>query len=532
MWYAHFRSSTLISDRAAEQEVDPILERRTELIFLATLLLAFLVHVFYLQYSVDDAFISFRYAKNLVDGHGLVFNQGERVEGYTNFLWTLLMAAGIRAGFEPVVFSRVAGTLAGLVLLTSVFRFARSHLPDGSIAFLVLVPLAANGALAVWSVAGLETVLFTLFLFVGAAVAVGREGRVPFLLASALFALATLTRPEGALFYVVLLADRLLQRRISLKGALPGLLLFTFVLIPFEMWRFVYYGDWLPNTFYAKAGGGVHAAARGLGYLGEFFGRFGGWSLAAPLPLLLIGNRRSWERTFIVLLAAYLLYVVVVGGDSLPFFRFLVPAIPFFAILAIAGLDRLFSFRQGNVGGIRVIAFAVLLALPLYGSFRGEAIEFLNDDRLRVELHWKVIGAWLAEHADPDATIAVTTAGAIPYYSGLRTIDMLGITDREIAHRKMPHMGEGLAGHEKHDMAYVLSRKPTYILPSAILFKELAYTTGPSPKLIVNPGQFKTKWNRGLEELPTSETFLGEYRVKTAQIGNMHLVYFERRKGI
>jgi hypothetical protein len=75
----------------------------------------------------------------------------------------------------------------------------------------------------------------------------------------------------------------------------------------------------------------------------------------------------------------------------------------------------------------------------------------------------KEVGLWLKDNASPDAVIATNTAGTIPYYSGLRTIDMLGLNDVHIAHRDMPDMGARYAGHEKADGRYVLDRKPDYI---------------------------------------------------------------------
>ena len=66
------------------------------------------------KFTVDDAYISFRYARNLADGLGLVYNAGERIEGYTNFLWTVLLAGGIELGIDPHVTSKVLGGAAGL----------------------------------------------------------------------------------------------------------------------------------------------------------------------------------------------------------------------------------------------------------------------------------------------------------------------------------------------------------------------------------------------------------------------------------
>ena len=78
------------------------------------------LHGLLLDWTCDDAFISFRYAENLVEGRGLVFNEGERVEGITNIGWTLWLAAGMRLGVTPEVWSSVWGLILyalGLALL-------------------------------------------------------------------------------------------------------------------------------------------------------------------------------------------------------------------------------------------------------------------------------------------------------------------------------------------------------------------------------------------------------------------------------
>ncbi|MFH1679679.1 MAG: hypothetical protein ABIH26_03435 [Candidatus Eisenbacteria bacterium] len=505
----------------------PIRERRAELFFLAVFSALLALHALSFRYTVDDAFISFRYAENWALGEGPVFNPGERVEGYTNFLWTALIAAALRGGIEPVLFSRAAGIAFGVLLLCLAFLHARERLSPRAAVLLLPPAIAANGAFALWCGAGLETPLFALLLFAGVAAASSAESARGFALASLLLVLATLTRPEGALVFAVVLLDALALRRVPLGRALPGLLLFLLVAGAHEAWRIAYYGEALPNTFYAKTGGGLLALKRGLLYVARYLGPFGGWTALAPLPLLFVGGIRRWERTFLVVLIVYILYVVWVGGDSLPFYRFLAPAVPLFALLAVSGLARLLGDPGGSVGGGRLAALAFLLAVPLLNTFGGATLRFLGEDRDRVELHWKVIGGWLRENAEEGASVAVTTAGAIPYYSKLPAIDMLGINDRTIARRRMPGMGGGIADHEKHDMDYVLSRRPTYILHYPFLLPEPLFTTG----------QFRTPWNRGLEGLLANDTFDREYGGESAAItppGSgrpLHLVYFRLREG-
>jgi len=141
----------------------------------------------------DDAYISFRYVRNLVEGHGLVFNPGERVEGYTNFLWVLELAAIWKVvGLRPEVASSLISLLytAGAIALTAIlalrtpFRERRFLVAAGA-----LLCLAASHTFAIWSTSGLETRQFT-FLLLAAAVCLQSKERPRLVLASLALAAA------------------------------------------------------------------------------------------------------------------------------------------------------------------------------------------------------------------------------------------------------------------------------------------------------------------------------------------------------
>src|SRR5262249_46303235 len=155
-------------------------------------------------FLIDDAFISFRYARNLALGRGLVYNVGERVEGYTNFLWTLMMSGAIRLGLDPGVTSQVLGVLAALATLAVLERWALDHGAPAWSALRAPGMLAVNASFAAWSTGGLETRFFT-FLVVAAAWRLHREIHAPHGIpwSALLFALACLTRPEGWLALAV-----------------------------------------------------------------------------------------------------------------------------------------------------------------------------------------------------------------------------------------------------------------------------------------------------------------------------------------
>jgi arabinofuranosyltransferase len=422
-----------------------------------------LAHVISIQpWMVDDAFIFFRYAENWAGGHGVVYNAGEHVEGYTSFAWLALLAAGHRLGVNTVLLAQILGVVAAIATLVVVARAYRRGLMSAAAATYATLFLGTCGTFTAWPASGMETALFalglTLFVVLhAAAVQQGATSRRHGLARGALAAVLVMTRPEG--LAVIVLACLDLVRRRRMRAALWVASAFAVVFVPYFAWRWAYYGWPLPNTFYAKIGMTPATLLRGAGYVLRF--------LRAIAPLAALGiaavavpraRRAIAPLGFAAaVLGIQLVYVVAVGGDAMPAFRFLAPYVSLVALIAGSAVASLFTAPR-----LRIAAAALILVWGV-GTMR-----FDPDvhGRIRQDLVAEVgetVGRWLHQIAPSDAVLATNTAGSIPYYSGLRTIDMLGLTDEHIAHRQMPSMGRGVAGHEKHDGAYVISRRPDYI---------------------------------------------------------------------
>ena len=418
-----------------------------------------------LAWTCDDAFISLRYARNLVDGLGLVYNAGERVEGYTNLLWTLLLAAGIRAGVDPLAVGSAAGIAcyAGLAwtLARATLRRSREH-------GLPFLPLAAGSVLVSadfheWATGGLETSLFgwlatAALLHSRAAL----RSRAAALGTGALLALLLLTRPDGLLFAVAaalgLLAwpPRGVTRARALRGAATLAALPSAALACWIAWKLAYYGELLPTAFYSKS---VLRPwyAQGVVYLGLYLEK--NWFLAAALlgAALARWRRRGTplsdvDRDGLVFAAGallFLLYVTHVGGDFM-FARRILPAVPLL-LLAVEGELVQLPLRQARVA---VLACVVGAALPhdVFGEralVRGIADErrFYTDRAIAARrLQGRIVGEALA-----GTRARVMFEGgmcAFGYWSGLPWLaEMSGLTQTSLA--KLPLEGRGRPGHEK-----------------------------------------------------------------------------------
>ncbi len=470
---------------------------------LAAIFLLFLAHSFFLSCLAEDSFISFRFAENLAGGHGLVWNIGEKpVEGYTNFLWVLISASLIKLRLNVLWFSRAIGILAGLLALWYTYRFSWKML--GLSRSMSLIPcffLALSGPFAAWAASGMEMNLFALLILIGGYHFTGYwKSRVPRdLYFSFLFLFfATLTRPEGFLIFGLVLVLGLVLfflNKIPLRNLILPLLAYVLPFLAYFIWRFRYFGFLLPNTYYAKTGGSTLQYLRGLDYLG-FFALF---FLAPFLPVvlwLILGKRRGLFRTLrlpdlaesikkkpgislsLVVFLIYSVYVVYVGGDYMAMYRFFVPVLPFISLVfgyivaaVFAAVSRSRLKKALLAGFVFLFAAATLIqSTPLekalfrkpgfmHGSYRGIETERWHSRRLAL------LGKFFDRYKNSyDESVASTAIGAISYYADMKIIDFFGLVDPYLAHREVRHLGSGMPGHEKLDLDYLFSKRPTYIM--------------------------------------------------------------------
>ena len=409
----------------------------------------------------DDAFISFRYARHLADGLGPVWNAGERVEGYTNFAWVVLMAAGMRLGLEPELFSNVLGVASGALLLLSLFRFAaRKHTSRSLWPWLLILVLATSRSFAAWCTGGLETMFFALLVFLGFACLLQREpAREREALLSALcFAAAALTRPEGVLFAAlagVLLLVEVLQRRHAPRALLTYAAPLVLVIGAHLLWRHAYYGAWLPNTFTAKVGGlWLEQGWRYLTYFHDLY-RIG---FFLPLVVLAcLGPRRRTALALLFVLLGYGAYVVAVGGDLFEL-RFCVHVFALFYWLLIEGLAVLAAWALPG----RLLAAAAALALLVTtqlgfervpgGRYGLRSVVGITEYTKKRQEEGRTLRAFIEQGVLPrELVLGLGGAGAVPYYTGWETVDRRGLNDATIA--RLPLAQHGFVGHE-HDAPY------------------------------------------------------------------------------
>lgn len=303
-----------------------------------------LIHIVIYSTHVEDAFISFRYAKNFSSGLGLVFNSGERVEGYSNFLWVVTLAfAHWVTSFDIPKLAFVLG-LACSILSVSLTFILGKYLSNKkwTVGWGSALLLSSMGCFAAHGAGGLETSLFTVLLLLGLLSTVQDR----FVLAGICYSASMMTRPEGVINFTLAVAwllfcykDKKLFISSFARITLPVIIL----ILPWTLWRYHYYGYWLPNAMIAKSGGDlVYQLNAGKVYVLTF--------LYAHLPLVVTLTfsiiflvASSWfqfslkTKSGVILIGLNLIamfsFVVFIGGDWMPAWRYLVPAVPLLCIL-------------------------------------------------------------------------------------------------------------------------------------------------------------------------------------------------------
>jgi hypothetical protein len=414
---------------------------------------------------VDDAYISARYARNLAQGFGLVYNRGpgvERVEGYSNFLWVLVLALGWETGLSMRFTAQFLG--AGFAILTSVILFLWVRQSTGkNWAGLCAAGLAgSNIYFAVWNVQGLETPLFSLLLIAGLyALSLGRQR-----LAIFLALLAALTRPDGALLFLSMAVIEFWELRKNFPALLKSAASWLYFLIPYAvyfLWRAIYYHSLLPNTFYAKTGLGLTGMREAAIYFAGLALKDQGILLfLAAVVFGLVSSKKS-ERSLLTgafFLPMYYLFIFIAGGDWMPDFRLLVPTFPLIYGLGMTLLN-LPSGREKSPARNRAAAVLAGIALAANLFHAGKYMVFKSYEKTwhqRQASFYRPTADWLKRHVWQSQVIAAGDIGYIGYFGDHdRIIDTMGLVDRRLG--RVP----GIASLNT-DLDYIFEQNPFAIV--------------------------------------------------------------------
>jgi hypothetical protein len=473
----------------------------------------------------EDAFITFRYSKNLAMGFGPRFNVAADelpVEGYSNFLWMLIAAICELLGLDVTIWMPMLSALCGLgvvwlVLHTLMMRFNFSVVATG----LSGLMLALFTPFAVWTSSGLAPMPMTLAMLALMVTLLWGDDRNAWIAAGVWAVALSLIRTEGVYWAITIIGlctgSRYLRgKAVKEPMTWAGGILLT-IYVPYFAWRAMYYRSLLANTAYAKVSMGSESLSRGLQY-GAYY------ALLMLSPLLWIpgaiaamaGQRRLEAFPFVAMAFGVPLWAVLVSGDYMAFFRLMVAGVPFLVITIGFLWDFLWERPAFRVGAPALGLLAAMLGvLPGFNVVAApkttlsavqtrlmrqdklvkqlEAMDLKLEDRedhlfgmgesfelkhIRNELdrwqsmannpyRWRVAAEVLRHTVEPEDRLVAGAIGALGYYSmPLYIYDQNGLVNREVARRDMSQDDAALRwpGHDAYvEKEFFLDREPSYL---------------------------------------------------------------------
>ncbi len=501
------------------------------LLILAVIAIICLDTLFYAS-TLEDAYITFRYSEHFAEGHGLgAWNtEGERVEGYTTFLWMLLIGGARTLGIDVRTAAKAIGILMHLVLCSTLISFplvrrgSSKHHNDvfehPNETVLAGVFLAFYLPFSWYATSGMETPLFSALTGLAFVSIFLRRSR--FLL-PLLSVLLVLTRPEGPMIAGAAIALDFITRRREGRSVRStyisaGAVAFSagFLIVH----RLIYFGHILPNSYWAKVdGGGSHHILRGLRYVGEWVAGNGIVAFLCVVAALSVAfslvrpRYRDWPwglGVILCLIITFIAYIAKVGGDNysaFPYWRHLVHLSAPIAFLAVYAVVRLSpNSRLFHVLVLLVVVFITNLSiLGAHDNLMLKSIQASlasypslthaqHDDYL---LRLK----WLSQR---NAVVASSLAGELPYVVDAIHIDNLGLNTPHIA--KYGSFDPEGPVDSKTDMKWVLEQHPDII--EGYIPGTMVLNASPNEMKEYIDTSYRTKMHR---ELVSSGIFQRDY---------------------
>ena len=462
--------------------------------------------------AVDDAYIFLRYARNCALGLGPVFNPGERVEGFTSPLWLAILVPGQLLAPGSSAAALILGGLCAALTIATVVSEALGSRVSPWLAWGAGAFLATSPGVVYWASSGMDTSLFAL-LACAALLRFGRDlerGRTSPATA-VLLAGACLARMEGTLLVAIAAAFCWVNRRsLGWRWLILPVAVCTAGLVA----RRFYFGDWLPNTFYAKAAGPRALLLRnGLRYGWHLAGTYGPFLvaiIACAAPALRTAALRPWLPC-LTLVPIWLAEVIWTGGDHFAMGRLVQPLVPILLFVALQAVNGE-GARRPRAVPLGLLLLALTATSLLEWRREGPAARSEMDGATR----WLELGRWLRSRVPDSDWIAAVPIGGIGFGSERRVLDLTGLTNPVIARTGLVDP-DGAPGHLRYQSEYVLARAP------ALIFLNFGWST--PGRFLLFPG-----YNMAISDLLAREHTRSLYRMEAYQVAPGRFAHFLVRK--
>lgn len=460
------------------------------------------------QYGVplDDAWIHYQFASNLAQGNGFAFNSGEPMPGSTSPLWVFLLAGAFFLSGEFLFTSKLLSGFFFLGAAAAVYLFALQQGCPRRIALLSALLTVMAGRFGWASLSGMEVTLFTCLILIAVMKHCrDRRNGVNSLSSAALFAIASLVRPEGYALFAFATIDNLLQVGYTRERSclitfrafpLVPVCLYLVIIAPYLIFSYSTTGHCLPQTYYAQ--NELFGLLKRLEYLKLYVA-----SLWDDQPLLFfflplgIGTyvqtvlKRSTETShggsLLILFWAvgYPLLAMLIAPNARHYHRYMMPLIPFYLVIAAGGFDRFLGAagdvchrlvlvsrfgKQGMVAGSAAIAaYAAVIGVSVFLTGAVWSHRFASDVE-NINSQQVAMGRWVKEHIPPEKVIALSDIGAITFIARRkRIVDMVGLVNPEL----LDAVRQSQKGYQEVLLDFLYQHKPDYVITHPTAYPRL-----------------------------------------------------------
>ena len=387
----------------------------------------------YIHYTIDDAFIFYRYSDNIANGFLFSWNyDGEKEFGFTSYLYTIVVALGIKLGLDPIIFSKAVTVFSGISIMFLV-GYSLKIFTDNKfkLYFLASLPLAFTPYFALHSITGMETIFFGA-LFLASVISYScfvKKNNKYFLGLAIIFTIFSIfTRYEAVLVPIAFFVYILYQKIFLKESTKITYILLNFIpilfLVGLLLWNLNYFGQPLPNPFYVKETRDMTDVVRSIYEICAF--------LASSSPFLLLTIlklkthlKNKFSSFLIIQIIVSLFPFIFITQWINPFYRYYIFEYPVLIILGILSLyllkDKLEIGKYSKIAFVVAIVFLIAFNLPT----NADVTHFVHTQSNTLENTHIKIGKILGKYPElKHNTIAtVVDAGAIPYFSKWQTYD-------------------------------------------------------------------------------------------------------------
>lgn len=420
-----------------------------------------------IEVFIDDAFISFRFAENLAQGHGFRFNPGsEKVEGFSNFLWVVFLSLNLLFKLNIAHAATIWGIIFSCCSLLIYLRIVNSLSSSDKYFWITPILLVLNNSFIFNTLTGLETSLYILLILNGIYFFIIEEKKentnkpTKFFVSNVFFVLVSMTRPEGMIYFIGIIFYKLCNKNLSEKNYLRSVAFrfYQFVLFfsVYLIWKWSYFGDIFPTSYYVKIMMGTFEdrILRGFIYVFMFFKEnlFFLWGLVASLLFFFKYRRKIYLLLFIFILLNFF-FIFYSGGDDYHFkqWRFFVPVIFLLLILfqeMIVFLLGLLKTRIKQYICVIILFLTYILNTDNFFLIQKTkecrisrffaSIPILSQQTYKYLFGFngsldELVGQWLSQHYSKNTIFAAHQAGQMPFHSGLNFVDLLGIATKNVS---------------------------------------------------------------------------------------------------